>query len=124
MFKKYNPNPEKILTGDCVIRALCAVLNQSWEKTYTELCVQGMKMHDMPSANRVWGAYLKGKGFTRHLLPDTCPDCYTVSDFAKDHDGTYVLGTGTHVIAEIGGDYWDAWDSGQEVPIYFWSKNV
>lgn len=124
MFKRYNPNPEELLVGDCTVRALCAVLKQTWEKTYTDLCVYGMHMYDMPSANHVWGAYLKDKGFTRHLLPDTCPDCYTVSDFAEDHGGVYILGTGTHVIAVINGDYWDAWDSGREIPTYYWSDDV
>jgi len=35
-------------------------------------------MSDMPSANRVWMAYLKKIGFKKYLIPDTCPDCYTV----------------------------------------------
>lgn len=80
-------------------------------------------MADMPSGNSVWGAYLKQKGFRRYIIPDTCPDCYTVADFASDHpEGTYILALSDHVVAVKGGDYWDTWDSGNEVPIYYWKK--
>lgn len=82
-------------------------------------------MHDMPTANRVWGGLLHRQGFERKNLPDTCPECYTVKDFCKDHpNGVYVLGTGTHVITIIDGDYLDAWDSGNEIPTYYWCKDV
>ena len=80
-------------------------------------------MHDMPSSNAVWDAQLIHEGFKRSVIPDTCPDCYTVRQFANDHqEGTYVLGTGTHAVAVIDGDYYDAWDSGNKVPIYFYYR--
>lgn len=51
------------------------------------------------------------------------PDCYNVKDFAQDHPkGRYVVGTGTHVIAVIDGNYYDTWDSGEEIPVYYWEK--
>lgn len=79
----------------------------------------------MPTANRVWGAYLKDHNWKVSEIPTSCPDCYTVSDFCKDHpDGEYIVATGSHVVAVIDGDYYDAWDSGQEVPSYYWSKDV
>ena len=28
------------------------------------------------------------------------------------------------VVALIDGDWWDAWDSGDEVPVYYWQKEV
>lgn len=119
----FNPNPEGRFVGDCVIRAMSMALNQSWEKTYLDICQKGLSMHDMPSANRVWGAYLKDCGFTKHVIPDNCPDCYSVREFAYDHpSGTYILGTGTHVVAVLNGNYYDSWDSGDEVPIYYFKR--
>ena len=75
----------------------------------------------MPNANHVWGAYLRRKGFKRHSIPETCPDCYTVSDFCRDVPrGVYVLATNGHVLAGVNGDWYDTWDSGGETPIYYW----
>ena len=125
MFRKYNPNPQGKSVGDCVIRSISKVLEYDWERTYIELAVQGFMMCDMPSANAVWGAYLRNKGFKRHLIPDSCPEFYTVADFAKDNpDGKYILATGSHVIAVIDGNYYDTWDSGNEIPVYYWKKEV
>lgn len=123
MWKQFNPNPRGAYVGDCVIRALSIATNQSWEDTYLELCVQGLIFSDMPSSNKVWGKYLKTLGYHRHQIPDTCPVCYTIRDFANEHKaGTYILGTGSHVVAVVDGDYVDSWDSGDENPIYYWTK--
>lgn len=80
-------------------------------------------MADMPSSNKVMNAYLRSNGFSKHLIDDTCPDCYTVRDFVRDHPyGTYILGTGTHVIAVESGCYFDSWDSGDESPQFYYKK--
>lgn len=72
----FNPNPDRKLVGDCVIRAISKAMNQSWEDTYMGIMLQGFAMHDMPSSNDVWGRYLFEHGFRRYIIPDTCPDCY------------------------------------------------
>lgn len=119
----YNPNPLGILVGDCVIRALAKALKYDWEKVYADLVLQGFVMKDLPSSNNVWGTYLKEHGFKVRPLPDTCPACYTVDKFANEHRrGTYVVATGTHVVAVEDGDYYDSWDSGNEVITYYFVK--
>lgn len=122
-FVSYNANPVNKRVGDCTIRAISKALNQDWEKTFAEISLQGFMLSDMPSANHVWGAYLKSKGFERYIIPDTCPDCYTVKDFCEDHPrGTFILAISGHVVAVIDGQYFDTWDSGNEVPIYYWKR--
>lgn len=121
-FIQSNPNPKNARVGDCVIRAITIATNSSWEEVYSRLAAYGYMMCDMPSSNAVWGRYLKDLGYERGVVIDTCPeDCYTVVDFCEDNKtGTYILGTGTHVIAIIDGNYYDTWDSGNEVPIFYW----
>lgn len=123
MFVYTNPNPSKKLVGDCVIRAVSIVLDQTWLETYDGITAVGRELRDMPSSNAVWDAYLRDKGYVKHVIPDTCPECYRVADFCWDHpSGDYLLATGTHVIAVLNGDYYDTWDSGDEVPIYFYER--
>ena len=123
MYSYYNPNPKANRVGDCVIRAISKALNQSWEDTYIDLTIQGYIMGDLLSSNGVWGAYLKGKGFVRDVVPVDCPDCYTIEDFCKEYpQGIFVIGTGSHAVAVIDGNVFDTWDSRNEQPIYFYKK--
>lgn len=122
-YSYYNPNPARKSVGDCTVRAISKALGQSWDETYTGLCLQGYCMCDMPSANHVWGAYLREHGFRRRILPDECPDCYTVADFSADHpEGTYILAISGHVVCLKDGQWCDSWDSGGEVPVYYWER--
>ena len=122
MYVYYNPNPDGATTNDCTVRAIAKATDQTWTDVYAGLFVKGYEMKDMLASNAVWGAYLQDMGFVKGIISNRCPDCYTVKDFANDHrKGTYVLGTGTHAVAVVDGDYYDTWDSGNEIPMYyFW----
>lgn len=125
MYKHYNPNPLNKSVGDCVIRAISKATGQTWDDTYLGVSQVGFYEKNMPSANEVWGIYLKHLGFRKYVIPDTCPDCYTVRDFCIDYPvGTFILATGSHVVAVINGIYYDSWDSGGEVPIYYWKERA
>lgn len=120
MFVQYNPNPRGINTGDCVIRAICKALDMPWEKVYVELTVKGLQEAMWGDTNAVWEKFLKERGFVQHVLPNTCPDCYTIADFANEHKvGTFIVATGTHVVAVKDGKYFDTWDSGYLTPSYY-----
>lgn len=123
MWEYYNPNPRSSNVGDCTIRAISKALNQSWQTTYAHITATGYILADMPSANHVWGAYLRKKGFCRHLINDKGKDIYTVEDFCKDNPkGCYILAIQGHVVCVIDGVYYDSWDSGNEIPLYYWEK--
>lgn len=123
MYINLNVNPLHRRADDCTIRAIATVLDEPWEKVYSDICIEGLKLYDMPSANHVWGSYLKRKGFERHIIPNSCPECYTVRDFAKDHpEGKYILALSGHVVACIDGDIYDIFDSSDRVPVYYWEK--
>lgn len=119
MWVEYNLNPLGSDIGDCVIRALSVVTDNNWDEVYIRLTALGFEMKDMPSSNAVWGEYLRRLGFTRHAVEEN----YTVQEFCYAHPhGTYVLATGTHVIAVRDGDYFDSWNSGLERPMYLYRK--
>lgn len=121
----YNPNPKNLRVGDCAVRAVAKAIGLSWSDAYIGLCSEGLALRDMPSANIVWGMYLKKFGFEDHVISSICPDCTTVKKFTKDHPkGRYVLATQNHVISVIDGDYFDTWDSGDEIVIYFYKKEI
>ena len=123
MYVHLNLNRDNKFVGDCVVRAIAKLLNQSWERTYIDLVIQGYILADMPSSDVVWQAYLKRHGFKRYVIPNTCPDCYTVADIAADHPtGKYLLFVDKHVVAVEDGNYFDSWDSGYRIPIYYFSQ--
>ncbi len=119
----FNPNPENKSVGDCVIRAICKVTGLSWFEIFDLICDRARVMHDMPSSNAVWSSVLKDFDFKRYAIPNTCPYCYTIKDFCLDHPtGNFVLATGSHAVAVRNGNYYDSWDSGNEVPIYYFKE--
>lgn len=121
MWIKANPNPMRKEVPDCVIRAVSIALNQPWIQTFDELYSVARMDFNMPSADSVWGHYLYLKGFEPFLLPDACPKCVTVAEFTKQFPrGTYIIGTGSHAVAIIDGNYFDSWDSGNEIPTFYW----
>lgn len=123
MFIQYNKNPHGNFTGDCVIRAIATAMDAEWDDVWLGIMVIAFREKDMMDSNRIWQQYLHENGYKRTNIPDTCPDCYTVNDFVRDNpQGTYILGTGSHVIAVKDGYYYDTGDSGNEVPIYYWTK--
>lgn len=99
MYSYYNENPKGKNTGDCTVRAISKATGKDWGETYLRLCIQGYLDGDMPSANACWGRYLRSIGYRRYIVPDTCPDCYTVGQFAEDHPvGNYILALSGHVV--------------------------
>lgn len=119
----YNPNPIRNRVGDCTVRAITKATGEDWDTIYTHLCFYGFICKDMSLANDVWGKYLRKQGFKRYLVDDKDQDYYTVNDFCQDKPhGTYILAIDGHVVCVVDGKYYDTWDSGGEIPIYYWTK--
>ena len=123
MWVNHNENPIARRTIDCTVRAIATAMQQDWDTTFVGLTEKAFDLKDMPTANHVWGAYLKSKGWHREIIPNECPDCYTVEEFCQDHpQGPYILAIDGHVVCAVDGDYLDTWDSGEEIPMYYWKK--
>lgn len=123
MFIEWNNNPVSRRVGDCSVRAISKALDVDWETAYAMIAANGFAMGDMPSSNSVWGAVLRQNGFKKQIIPNSCPDCFTFADFARDNPrGTFVLGTGSHVATVVDGDLYDSWNSSDEIPVFVWYK--
>ena len=119
-----NDNPAGRNVGDCAVRAVSVALGVDWETAYAMIAMNGFLMADMPSSNGVWGAVLRQHGFSRYAIPNTCPDCYTIADFADENPkGVYVVGTGNHVVTIKDGVVYDSWNSLNEIPQYYWTRS-
>lgn len=119
MWKFYNPNPCKFLVGDCVIRACSISTESSWHAIHEDLSRLSNLRCNMPSANVVWGEYLESKGMFYGVprFP------LTVRQFCREHPtGCYTIGTGYHAVTVIDGDWYDIWDSGDEVVKYYFRR--
>lgn len=126
----YNPNTVSPYAGDCVVRAIAKYFGWDWQRAYLEICLHGAMLWDMPRDNRVWSNFLETRGLIRHHIPYFC----TVKEFCDEHpircilsiDVGYTSATsgpirGNHVVCAIDGNYYDAWDSGDEVPLDYWA---
>lgn len=123
MFEYYEPNPVRTGAIDCAVRAISKALDVTWERAYIMLSLNGFLMGNIISADEVWGSLLRQNGFKRQLVPDTCPDCYTVAQFCEDYpEGTFVVKSDEHVATVVNGILYDSWPSENKVVIYFWHK--
>lgn len=117
-----NPNPARKEVPDCVIRAIAIALNKEWLEVSDELYFwYARREFSVTCDDNIWGHYLYDHGFKPFLIPFECPKCITVNEFTKMYPkGTYIIGTGSHAVAVIDGDYYDSWNSGNEIPSFFW----
>jgi len=123
MFTYYNANPVAAREEDCAVRAVSAALGISWDEAFDLIAHNAKQMGSMMHRDAAWGSVLRQHGFIRRIIPNSCPDCYSIKDFTIDHPfGDYVLGTGTHAVAVIDGDILDIWDSSYETPQYYWER--
>jgi hypothetical protein len=121
MYIRFNGNPCGKENGDCVIRAISIATGKEWYQVYAGLCVQGRYECGWGNFNEIWSNYLMYLGYSRHGLPYN-PN-YTVRDFAAEHPhGTFIIGTGNHAVCVVNGDWVDSWDSGAEIPRYYFVK--
>lgn len=123
MFIEYNVNPIARNTEDCGIRAVAVALDISWDDAFDLLAHNAKQMGDVMHSNAVIGSVLRQHGFYRSAIPNSCPDCYSIADFAAEHPhGDYVVGTGSHIVAVVDGNIIDTFNSKDLVPLYYWYR--
>lgn len=123
MYRYFNSNPVAAREQDCAIRAVSAALGISWDEAFDLIAYNAKQMGATMNNNAAWGSVLRQHGFTKHIIPNSCPDCYSAEDFCYDHpEGVYVLGFDMHTATVVDGTLLDTWNSSEEIPTYYWSR--
>ena len=84
-----------------------------------------LEYHQLPLwfVDEVADKYLKSKGFTWiPIKPDRGEKRPTVSEFARDHKGTYVISVAGHLTSCKDGKFYDIWDCGSKSMYGYWVK--
>ena len=124
-YRYFNANPVGNRTDDCSVRAVAVALDVDWDTAFDLIADNARDMGQLMHRNVAWWSVLRQYGFYRAVIPNTCPDCYSVRDFCRDHPrGVYVLGFYDHVAAVVDGRLIDSWDSSNEIPIYYWYRRA
>jgi hypothetical protein len=122
-YRFLNANPDDNDSEDCTVRAISVFLNKPWNDIYWDLAIEGFLMKRMPVEDRVWSRYLEKQGCKFSRIPNECPMCYTVNDFTERHKyGRYLLKVADHVVCSANGYYYDTWDSGNEIVLFYWYR--
>lgn len=122
-YRILNTNPDGNDSEDCTVRAISLFLNKPWDDVYWDLSIEGFIMKRILVEDLVWSRYLEKQGCIFSRIPNECPMCYTVSQFANEHNyGRYLLKVKSHVVCVSNGYYYDTWDSGNEIVLYYWYR--
>lgn len=123
-FEFYNANPKGKKTTDCVTRAICTALDQSYEQTVKELVELWLKTGYEMSEPICFGKYLVSKGWKKQKQPRKRDNKkYTGNEFVKIFKGTCVANIGGHhVVCIKNGKILDIWDSADGCIGNYWTK--
>lgn len=120
-YKFYNPNPVGRFNIDCIPRATAKALDIDWDAASVLLCNAAIGMGTVECSDDAMAAVLRRHGFCRDVIPNTCPECYTVNDFCEDHPkGTFVLELGGHVVTIVDGVAYDTTNPARETVQFYW----
>lgn len=123
-FIKYNNNPKKKKTGDCVVRAIATATNSSWEYTYSKLAEFGIKQGYMISDDRNWQKYLESLGWIKQKMPRRTDNTrYTLEEFVTElakENQIYVIRLAGHLTVIKDKKLIDTWNCSYKSVGNYW----
>jgi hypothetical protein len=128
-FHYYNANPYNRKGDDCVIRALCTAMNQTWEETLQGLVEVSLKTGFVPTDKKCYEKYLEQNGWRKQTQPHhTDGTKYTGKDFCRMiqrglmEDNIIAHIGGHHIVAIMDGKVNDILDSTDKCIGNYWIK--
>lgn len=123
-FRYYNANPKNKHTTDCVVRAICTALEQSYEQTVKELTELWLQTGYDMCEPKCFGQYLELKGWIKKKQPRKADNTkYTGKEFVKIFKDVCVANIGgNHTVCIKDGKVLDIWDSTENCIGNFWTR--
>lgn len=123
-FQYFNANPEGNNTDDCVVRAISAATNQSWEDTLMGLTECAIKYKLMIHDPKLYDKYLNEIGWQKQKQPRKRNNKkYTGKEWVKKFDGDAIAHVGTfHIVYITHNHIFDTWDSSDGYVGNYWIK--
>lgn len=119
----YNPNPLKIHTGDCVIRAFAFFFGVTWRKAFLDLiewCAdRGLVKFNYRS---VYGKYLEEKGFARNKAPEKGISVARFRDNYADINKIYIIQCPRHLTIIHQKNIIDTFDCSDRTVEGYWER--
>lgn len=120
----YNPNPKKLLTGDCVIRAYCKAFDTEWENALLASTFFAIKDCQVFNDNKAVQAFLESLGCIRHKVVvkkgSKRPTPDSLARSRENKGKTLVCSVAGHIVTVREGKYYDTWDSGSKGIYWFY----
>ena len=126
-FHFYNANVKNRLTCDCVFRAICTALDQSWQDTVMEMAQLSCETGYAITGDKCIDKYLEKKGWIKNKQPRKKDNTkYTGKEFCRklaDKKQVYIANIGGHhIVAIVNGKVNDTWDSTDGCIGNYWTK--
>lgn len=123
-FTFFNANPKRKVTSDCVIRAVCTLLDEPYDDVTRDMVEFGLAKGYAYNDPKCIDLYLKSKGYTKQKQPRKADNTkYTGAEFCKVFKGRCVANIGGHHIVYIsGGKVFDIWNSTSKCIGNYWTK--
>lgn len=126
-FHYYNANPKNKITTDCVIRAICTVLDKPYNTVVMEMAELQCKTGLDDAENKCIDKYMKQHGWIRVKQPKKEDNtkytgkefCQALQNFEKSSLGLIGCKTSKmlvsmgshHIVAVVNNKVWDHWNS-------------
>lgn len=123
-FIRFNANPKGRKTGDCVVRAICTALNESWEDTYRGMLDVALETGYAISCKDNFAEYLRRKGYDKQKMPKKpSGKKYTIREFCDElakSKYTYIINIANHVTVVRNKNVYDLWDCSGKSVLNYW----
>ena len=123
MYYYFNSNPKNKQTNDSTVRALARLFGVSYTIAHVMLSFVAKDIDEMTNSLPTLDKFLRDSGYRKCVVTNDKGDNYTIKDFCNDHkSGRYIAMYDGGVVACIDGDYFNAFDCGNEIVLMFWMK--